>query len=100
MQSMSESRLMFDGSKKDWVIWNMKFSAFTSTNDFMSQMIGLEKVPDRFKSNLSGEELGRIKHHDLGFAELLIAMEDKKNSMLVGRSISKSNPRGDLYLEW
>jgi len=91
---------MFDGSKEEWVIWNMKFSAFASTNDFMSQMIGLEPVPNRFKENLNDEELGRIKRHDLGFAELLIAMEDRKNSLLIGRSISKENPRGDLRLAW
>jgi len=70
---------MFDGSKEDWLIWNMKFSAFASTNDFMSQMIGLEPVPNRYKASLSDEELGRIKSHDLGFAELLIEMEDIKN---------------------
>ena len=76
---------------------------FTARNDCLGILNGTESVPSRFPKGdikLSENEIQKIKAHDASFGELLVAMEDTKLALMVGKSVTSINPSGDLRVAW
>ena len=101
---MDFNRLRYSGLPPDFPVWRIKYIQFASMNGCLGYINGTEKVPSR-TPKVAGDPLDpadviKINAHDAGYGELLLAMEDNKIAMLVGKSVSTENPSGDLRIAW
>ena len=88
----------FSGKKKDWPSWRVKFLAQSRVIKFSNILKGTEKVPDESSPSLTEEEKKIIEHHEDGFTELILAMEDEVLAMEVANCIRGEHQDGDLLI--
>ena len=92
--------IMFDGEKKYWNIWSLRFKDRATISGYDELLTGTKESPPECNDTNDKEEIRLRKMNKIGYCELLLDMKTEKCIQIVAESRTKELPSGDCYKAW
>ena len=95
--------ILFDGTKKNWPMWKVKFMTRANRKGYKQLLTGDTDIPD--KGTVDNDELKLLKKADLAYEDMVMAIDGTKTQgkvvfNILHGSTSTNKPDGDCAVAW
>ena len=95
-ETMADTKnvITFDGTKKNWKLWSIRFLAKENLSGYSDVMVDKVKVEPESVTPTDKQEIMIQRANATGYCELLLAMQDETCMETVVESVTANLPSG------